>query len=451
MSDPSDRGNPLQGLLGDLLKMIGGAQGGGGTPWMDAARALAHGVATDGEPEANPEPVVRIQLEELARVAELHVADATGLQVQPAGRPAAVVPVGRGAWALRVLDAWEPRLARMVAAQAQAQAEAPGPGDLGGILGGGADDEDLGGLGELLGRFATTMGPVLLGMQFGSAAGHLAQRALGRYALPIPWPGPDELLVVPRNIQAFADDWSLPLDQAQLWVCVREITAHAVLSRPHVAGRVNALLDAAASDMVAAQQDLTERMGTQAGDPESLQHLLSDPESLLADLLTPGQRRTSATLVAVTTAVAAYVDHMTARAAGSLLGSASALTEAWYRYRTTEAAGERAAGALFGLDVGREQVDRGAAFVRGVVERAGEEGLARLWASERTLPTPAELDAPGLWLERIDLPVDEVGDGGGPDGGAGPEDGGGAGPEDGGGAGPGGHGLQGGGGAPRGA
>jgi uncharacterized protein (DUF2342 family) len=48
--------------------------------------------------------------------------------------------------------------------------------------------------------------------------------------------------------------------------------------------------------------------------------------------------------------------------------------------------------------------ERGQAFVRGIVERAGDEGLARLWHSDRELPTPAELDAPGLWLARIDLP-----------------------------------------------
>ncbi|MHB1851236.1 MAG: zinc-dependent metalloprotease, partial [Acidimicrobiales bacterium] len=50
------------------------------------------------------------------------------------------------------------------------------------------------------------------------------------------------------------------------------------------------------------------------------------------------------------------------------------------------------------------QVDRGAAFIRGVVERAGEESLQQLWDDPRHLPTPAELDAPGLWLERISLP-----------------------------------------------
>ena len=69
--------------------------------------------------------------------------------------------------------------------------------------------------------------------------------------------------------------------------------------------------------------------------------------------------------------------------------------------------GYPAAGALFGLDLGREQVDRGAAFVRGVIERAGEEGLARLVASAKTLPTPAEIEAPGLWLERINLPDED--------------------------------------------
>jgi uncharacterized protein (DUF2342 family) len=59
---------------------------------------------------------------------------------------------------------------------------------------------------------------------------------------------------------------------------------------------------------------------------------------------------------------------------------------------------------LLGLELTQEQYDRGAAFVDGVLERAGPEGLARVWTSERELPTPAEVDAPGLWLARIDLP-----------------------------------------------
>ena len=43
-----DPDNPMGGLLGDLLKVIGSAPG-GGDAWFDAARTLAHGVATDGQ------------------------------------------------------------------------------------------------------------------------------------------------------------------------------------------------------------------------------------------------------------------------------------------------------------------------------------------------------------------------------------------------------------------
>jgi uncharacterized protein (DUF2342 family) len=41
--------------------------------------------------------------------------------------------------------------------------------------------------------------------------------------------------------------------------------------------------------------------------------------------------------------------------------------------------------------------------VQGVIERKGEDALTRLWSDELDLPTPAEVDAPGLWLARIGL------------------------------------------------
>ena len=379
--------DPFQGLLQDLLKLIGGSPG-RDRAWLDAARSLAHGVATDGQEEPNVDPLERIRLEELGRIAELHVANATGLTF---GRPPVVVPASRGSWALSVLEAWAPSLGRIVDAQ---QSQPVPPVSL----------EGPGGIEELLARFASTLGPVLVGMQFGSAAGHLAQRALGQYALPLPWPPSAEVLVIPENVMSFAGEWSLPLEETRLWVCLRELTAHAVLGRPHVADRIRALVESLSVEMVAAHQGLAERLGGQAADPEALQRILADPEALLADLLTPGQRRTSNDLIALTAVVAAYVDHVTRQLAAGLTTAPGALSEAWYRYRIEEAASERAAGALFGLDLTREQVDRGAAFVRGVVERAGEEALAKLWSDGRHLPTPAEVDAPGLWLERIALP-----------------------------------------------
>ena len=45
---------------------------------MGGARQLAVSVATEGTSEANVDPVERMQIEQLARVADLRVADATG-------------------------------------------------------------------------------------------------------------------------------------------------------------------------------------------------------------------------------------------------------------------------------------------------------------------------------------------------------------------------------------
>jgi putative hydrolase len=388
--------NPMGGLLGDLLKVIGSSPGAGDT-WFEAARTLAQGVATDGGVDDNVDPLVRITFDELARVAELHVADATGISLAGSGPAISFDAVGPGMWAFRALEAYRPTLQAMIDAQRQGASSAPPAMDLASL------DEGGDGMAALLGQFALTLGPVLLGMQFGSAAGHLAQRAFGQYSLPLPWPESNNLLLVPGNVARFADDWSLPLQEVQLWVCIRELTMHSVLTRPPVRAAITRLLGDASAHAAAAQQSIVERLGDGLGDPDALEHAMSDPEALLADLISPEQRNISNALTAVTTAIGAYVDHVTVGIAATLTSSSASLREAWYRYRVEEGKGEQAFAGLFGLDVGRSEVDRGAAFVTGVVERAGDDALSRMWKDELDLPTPAEVDAPGLWLARIGL------------------------------------------------
>ncbi|HSZ36195.1 MAG TPA: zinc-dependent metalloprotease [Acidimicrobiales bacterium] len=393
-----DPDNPMGGLLGDLMKVIGSGSGAGDS-WFEAARTLAFGVATDGGQDETPDPLVRIAFEELARVAELHVAAATGITPTSGGTGVSFETVGPGQWSFRVLEAYRPVLKAMVEAQQQGVAAVPST-DLSAL-----DLEEGGGLGGLIGQFALTLGPVFLGMQFGSAAGHLARRAFGQYALPLPWPESSTLLLVPGNVARFADDWSLPLQEVQLWVCLRELTMHAVLTRPGVRSSLTTLLGDASAHAAAAQRNIVERLGDSlnVGDQASLENALGDPEALLADLISPEQRNISGALTAQTTALGAYVDHVTATIAETLTSSPGALREAWYRYRIEEGKGEQAFAGLFGLDVGQEEVDRGRAFVQGVIERAGGDALTRLLGDELDLPTPAEVDAPGLWLARIGL------------------------------------------------
>ena len=144
MFGSSDPDNPMGGLLGDLLKVIGSGPGPGDS-WFEAARTLAFGVATDGGQDENPDPLVRIAFEELARVAELHVADATGI-ASPGGGGVSFEAVGPGQWSFRVLEAYRPVLKSMVDAQQQGAAAVPTSMDLSEL-----DPDDAGGLGGLLG------------------------------------------------------------------------------------------------------------------------------------------------------------------------------------------------------------------------------------------------------------------------------------------------------------
>ena len=408
--ESGDGGNPFQSLLGDLMNMLGTNAP---NQW-EMTRSFALNVATGGTPEANVDPVQRIRLEQLARVAELNVTEATGLPVTPDGRRLTCVPAGPGDWTLRALESWRTLLTAMAPAPGPAPSVPPTPDDP-------FAEDPAGGLGDLLGQWATAIGPMFFGLQIGSVVGHLAQRALGQYPLAVPWAPSDELILVTANIATFASDWSLPEEEAVLWVCARELASNSVLTRPPIRSRMEELLMALARSSAAAQQDLTGRLGALGGpgglegggmDLESLQGMFGDPEALFGELLTPESRRSSDQLTALAVVIDAYADHIASLVGQKLVGSHSQLAEAWYRRRIERGKGEEAAGALFGLDLDQTEVDRGRSFVSGVVERAGEDGLARLWTSERNLPTPAEVDAPGLWLERISLPeLDEPSEG----------------------------------------
>jgi putative hydrolase len=372
-------------MFRDLAKMLSGA---GPVNW-DIARQVSVYIATDGQAEANVDPLERMRVEELARVAVLHIANVTGLETSATGGIVTLRPVARAEWANRTLDAYR-RLLELLATTLSAgmpEGEGPDPGT------------------DLLGSLTRVMSPVLLGMQSGFMVGHLSQRSMGQYDLPIPRPPSDELLVLPATINAFAADWSLPADDVLLCVSLNEVAHHAVLSQPHVRQRLDQLLSEYVGGFQPEPGVIDQRLeGLDPSDPASLQAVLGDPETLLGALQTPAQRQTRAQLDALVAAIEGYVDHAVDAVGGRLIGSYPSLTEALRRRRVERGDGDKFVERLFGLELGQAQYDRGGAFVDGVVERAGEPGLARLWTSARELPTPAEIDAPGLWLERISIP-----------------------------------------------
>ena len=414
--DPQD---PFAGLFGALGEMFGsgipgtgglpglpsGFPTGGGTGGSDPARQIAMAVASEGGSEPNVDPVVRIGYESLLRVAELQIADRTGLQVAHAAA-LHLRPVTRTAWASASVDAYRPYLTRMSHIPGDS-GDPGGPSDMGSGPHLDPSDQDADPSTAWLSGLLAAMAPMMAGITTGTMVGRLAVRSLGTYDLPIPRDG-DELLIVVPNVEAFATDWSLPAEDLRLWICLHEVAHHAVLGVPHLRTVLTDLLTRHAGAFRNDPSALRDRLGDidLTGGPEALVRLQEslDPEMVLGAVRSPEQEALLPRLEALVAVVIGYVDHVMDNIGSTLIGSYRQVTEAVRRRRVGTGEADRFVERILGLDLTQEQVDRGAAFVDGVVERSGSEGLDRLWADERNLPTPAEVDAPGLWLARIDLP-----------------------------------------------
>lgn len=395
-------GNPFEGgPLGDLMRNLARFFTGQGPLNWEIARQMAQWAAAGGASESNPDPISRVRLEELIRVAEMHVSEATGMQVASAG-VLSVAAVTRSDWALRTLDDWKPLLERMATRMTpvvEPGSETPGEGDAG------SDP-----MARLFANLPQVLGPFLFGLQAGSMVGQLATRAMGQYDLPMPRPERPELILVPEAIDRFAADWSLAADEVRMWICLRETANHAVLGRPHVRARLDELIGSYVDAFSPSSQSLEERMADiDLNDMAGLQAAFGDPATLLQEMQNDEQRRIQVPLRALLATVVGYVDHIMDTVGRRLISSYGPLTEALRRHRLEENAGARVLGQLFGVALDASSYEQGQAFVKGVLERAGEDGLGPLWRSERELPTPAELTAPGLWLARLEFGAPEDG------------------------------------------
>jgi putative hydrolase len=355
------------------------------------AEGMARLVASGGEEESEPGPAESDRLDAFVRVAELHVAESGALDSSALDGPMRAQAVSRREWAARSLAAHRPLLTALASALAvHAGGPARDPDDEEGPV---EDDPQ-----------ARAMASSTRGLVFGWIVGSLGRRAFGQYELPLPRPPGNELLLVPANLAEFAAEWRLAEDDLLLWASLSEVAHHAVLGRPHIRARLESLLVTYVSAFeVEATAFEAELESIDPSDATSFQSTLGDPEAVLAAVRSPLQQEVLPAIEALTAVLAGWVDHLVTSIGGRLVGSATSVAEALRRRRVEATWGDRYAAKLLGVGPRQPSAERGAAFVAGVIERGGDERLIRLWDSERTLPTPAEVDAPGLWLARVEL------------------------------------------------
>ena len=379
-------GNPFGAMpfLGDMMKALSSQ---GPMNW-DITRQVA--LMSAGEQSANVDPAARIAVEQLAPLAHRQVADFLA-SVGIGGAPT-IECATPAQWCHWTLDSYRPIFENLAAALAQKPAH--------------DDDAPSDPMASMMQGLMGAMAPLMLGMTVGSMIGMLASRAFGPYDLLLPRAQNEPLRVVPDNIDSFAREWELPEPDIRMWVLIHEITAHSVLSITHVHG---AILDAVNSYVAAFEPNpdaVLDELSDADVDPTNpmaaIQRTFSDPAVLLGAVISPAQEAQRPSLDALLAAVVGVIDWVVDAVTHRVLGGAPTVTEAIRRRRVEATTTDKFVEHLLGIHHTRHTVERGRNFIAGVVERAGDDAVLAMLRRPDGLPTPAEIDAPGLWLARLE-------------------------------------------------
>ena len=395
-NDPNEQ--PFAGipLFGDLAKAMAGQ---GPLQW-DVARQVAISTATNGtNTEANVDPTSRVGLEQLAPIADMHVRNYTGLATGTGTALPNIVVTNHSTWVHHTLESYKPLFTQLATALSNPSVDASQPGT--------ELDIETDQIAAMMLSLNKMMAPAMMGMSIGSMIGQLSLRAFGQYDLPIPREPQNQLLLVASNVEQFANDWSIAVDDMRMWVLIHELTSHAVLSVNHVRDSINQQISKYIAGFRPNPNALMDRLTTMdlgTSDPMAMmQKFLTDPTIILGAVRSPEQERQAPVLDAMIASVIGYIDHSVDAISSLVLGGGAQIAEAVRRRRVESAPHDSFVEQLLGLRLTRQQVERGHAFAAGVTERAGHDGLSQLFAKAGNLPTPSELDASGLWLARIEL------------------------------------------------
>jgi putative hydrolase len=370
------------------------ATGTGPVNWelaRQVAVATAAGADTFGMTPQLPSPAATLDPGEARawndrlRLAELWVDPATSLP--GGGVTLAARPLSRPDWAEAVLPGFAP----LVEPSARRMTEALGSDAATGMPG----------AGDMVGR----LGALLAGLQVGTIVGQLARSVLGQYELAMPPGDPARVLLVPENVGAFEQASGLPSDQLRLWLACHEVAGQWLFAgvgwlRDHLHG----VVDEIARETDPDTSGLMDRLQSLdiGGGPGALQELLEGGEGLLG----PPSAALQAAVAKLEVLVALTAGYAVVIAERALEGRLPALQaiQAAVRQRLADPQAPHGLFAqLLRADPERAAAARGERFCREVLAATDIEGLDRVWAHPDFLPSTAELDVPGRWLERVGL------------------------------------------------
>lgn len=406
----------LGNIFQKLAQSESGPFGQGGVNW-EMVKELAVKTATKGKPEPTVEPTRRIRLEEMFKIAELHVANAT--ELSPSNKSLDVAT--RSEWVSQVIKDWKPFLQLLSSSDKQTPPDASsaesasagsssadssstdppstGSASAGSSTTGPPSMDEMNSM-EFVQQMMVGLSSTARMVKVGAMVGELSHSAFGYYALPIPPPPASKrnISILPDSVEEFAKEWSLELEHADLWICCAELLSHEILSKKPVQSTLWSLCEAYTEEFVfAANQEMDTKLESAlGGDPgEILASLFGEEEQFTISFTeTPEQLDVAIQASAIASVVAGYVHQMTQKIMSNLVGDSASLAEA-FRRRNIETSDSSTLGRhIFGL---RLDLDQGLEFLTEV-----GDATKLLWQTEESLPTPKELNSPKLWLARME-------------------------------------------------
>ena len=365
-----------EGLFEQLFKLL---QSSGPVNWK-LAREVTKSLAGAPIPI---EPGVAEEYRELAHVADVRLSAVADL---PSHSPGELNPTDRATWAAENQQSF-----RVLVEPLADKLSGLTDGD---ALGGMAD---MGGMGAML----APLGPALLGIQAGTMVGFMSHRALGQFDTGIPAMDHDRPYVIVPNLDDFAIDNGIDHRQIRLWGALHEVAFHRIMAIEWIRGRFVTLIEDFYDSV---EIDTSELLGTlgSMNDPEQVQRMLAEGEGDPTGLVKGSSDPTKlAAVQAFTAFIEGYADRLVRLAGAELLPTIDRIENAYALRRTEPDQAEQFLQQFAGLTLERWRAADASAFCDAVVERWGDEALAKVWQEPDNMPTRDELTDPIGWAARV--------------------------------------------------
>lgn len=243
------------------------------------------------------------------------------------------------------------------------------------------------------------LAPQAISLQLGVLFGLLSGKVLGQYVLPLGGAGQAQLVVIGPNVLDLADRHGHLAESVRRTVLLHEI-AHRLQfdAVPWLGDHLRQLL---IRYLEASRLEPQQIVETLARLPEAIRAIRDEGSAtpLLHVVLSDEQRGIVDEAQALMSLLEGHGNATMYQAAEGLVDDPAAVREAFERRRVD--LGTRLLSAVAGLEMKRRQYNRGEAFVRHVVDRAGTDGLNRAFEGPAALPDLEEIEDPDRWMRRV--------------------------------------------------